>query len=1138
MSDQSNHEKKDVFHEELRHLRDGFYITENEYRTMVKAHDNYLEAQAAAAEYEAGSDFVEKEDRIFKEDTAAEPKKPEKKPKKKLSKEQLRERNITWSLILGVILLLISGLVVATSQWEQMGSGLKVFSIFFVSLFFLGLSFLSRKYLKIEQTAFAFLTLGSLLIPIAVLAIGYFELWGSYLSFNGEGRYILGLLGALIPLPLYVRNAFQHQSRLFVWIALIFLSLSAGFGFGALQVRVDAFYLLVMLFNAGLLFLYQKVKHNCRFLLFTKELPIYVQANIILSTLLMLVLFESEVFYSFNLFLTAGLYLAMVFVYQTKEYQFVFSALLAYGLYQLVENTGMAAADTIVYACAGLFYVGFAYASRKHHFMRTAFLYTSGVVSFLAFLYISYEGITLHAEDGSVLLFLAYLIMAINYGALAYLVKQLVFQYLAPVFVFAAAWQIWLLGDPLSLHLEMFMFIIGVLILIYPGLSAVHRLLQPVKDSSFYTAAAVIGVSLYFTVLNNRFGEAAVILFVVGLLSFVIARQTRTKEIREAAIWIHPVSWLLSFLMLFLYMNEYVPNLPDFYKESPHFALSGAALLGISEIYRKLKRIEFSRASFYIGQSSFILALILILYGGAGSDIGLVLILFIGIGVLTWLVRYTGISQLWILPALLVLAWYSSLLLIFPLEEFSSSVNFLMFGPVLLMTISQYASKKWTELKPYFFWMAHAALIPLTAVVLLDQTIHKNLLPLLLIIPLMLYVFSTLTQRKEWQVKTFLYAAMATVFALTATVPGFYNWLPGVPAAYAWLVASIMFTAAWVFMPWVWKRRTDWFIIPFSIIGLISLIHHGSLLLYEMVPILFYIVLICLFIERREWSVFNLVPLALSLALWEQYRGILSAGWIMLILVLSFSLLLAIGHRRFKRLIPVNDQSLVMDSYSWTAFIYIPYLTTFLQWESIIWLKIVPPVLLGLWFLINRNRLREQAQVFETLGILCFYAAYLLIVYDYRQQIPNLVYAELQVLPLIGVLAIIRKYTWKHHNRSMNRIQLALLLFIAAYLVVDAIRSHTIWDAWMIGGLSLVSMIIGMQLRIKAYFFVGMGVLIFNVIYQTRPYWGNMPWWVYLLVAGFLLIGVASYNEWQKQQKHNPVGRKMKQLWSILKEWN
>src|SRR5699024_4968777 len=72
-------------------------------------------------------------------------KKEVKQPKEKTT-EQIRERNITWLLILGVAFLLISGLVVATSTWEQMGALLNVVTLLGVSVFFLGLSGISSKF--------------------------------------------------------------------------------------------------------------------------------------------------------------------------------------------------------------------------------------------------------------------------------------------------------------------------------------------------------------------------------------------------------------------------------------------------------------------------------------------------------------------------------------------------------------------------------------------------------------------------------------------------------------------------------------------------------------------------------------------------------------------------------------------------------------------------------------------------------------------------------------------------------------------------------------------------------------------------------------------------------------------------------
>ncbi|MFC7062875.1 hypothetical protein [Halobacillus seohaensis] len=1147
MSERSNREREESFHRELENLKNNKYITEQDYIRLFEAHKNYLNNQQESVNVNnRNRKILNSNDEVIKDDDIRE--KPQKtpeskkmKPKKQVSKEQVRERNITWSLILGVVLLLISGLFVATSQWDQMESGLKVFSIFFVSLFFLGLSFLSRKYLKINQTSFAFLTLGSLLIPIAIFAIGYFELWGSYLSIIGEGRYVLGLMGALIPLPLYVRNAFQHKSRLFVWISFIFLSLSFAFVLGSLKLSVDTDYLFLMLYNAVLLFLYVRLKEHKKLMLFTKEMPLYVQANLILSTLMMMFLFEVEIFYSFNLLLTASLYMAMVFVYKTKEYQFVFSALFAYSVYQLVEHTTLQSIDTIIYASVGIIYLGFAYAGRQHDFIKTSFLYTSGVISFFAFIYVSYQGILIQSEEGSVLLMLAYLVVALNYGVLAFLVRQLIFQYLTPAFIYAAFWQLWLMTEIPNLHLEMFMFGVGTGMLLFIGVFSTHIWLKPIKDSSFYTAVIVMVLCVWFGAYVYRYGETSLMLFVVGVLAYIVARQADRKEVIVSSIWLQPVSWFLAHILLYELLVSNVQNMQMYYGSSLHFATGALILIGVSVGYQKIKQQDFSNSNFYVGQGVYLFAILLLLDGGVGGVDSLrSLLLFIGAGLFTWLVLRTKIKHLWMLPSLTILALYMSLIPVLSLDLFSHVVTFMMFAPVLLIVISTYGSRKWPELKSYFFWTAHVTLIPLIGLILVNQIYQPTISPIILIVPMAVYVYSTIFSEIEWKVKSFLYLGLAVLFGFVKTVSPFYNWFTTIPTVYSWLVASIIFSVIWFIVPSAWKKRIEWFIIPFSILGLFTVIYQGGLSYNEMFLVIGYLVINCFFIERRKWSIVNFIPLSATLFMWDQYRESVTSGMLLLLLVLSFVILVGVGRILYDRIVIYREKRLDIDSYSWVALTYTVFMATFIEWGDPVWIKITPLLLLGFWFILNRLRWGnlKMERVFETLGVVSFYSTYLLIVHEYKENLPDLIIAELQSLPLIGVLIFIRNHTWKDYRGVLSHVQLGLLLFISAYLVVDAIQNHTIWDAWIIGGLSLLSMIVGMQLRIKSYFFVGMGVLIFNVIYQTKPYWGNMPWWAYLLITGFLLIGIASYNEWQKQQNHKPIDTRLKKIWNALKRWN
>ncbi|MDA6082974.1 hypothetical protein OSJ97_25895, partial [Escherichia coli] len=73
------------------------------------------------------------------------------------------------------------------------------------------------------------------------------------------------------------------------------------------------------------------------------------------------------VLYSLNILLTAAVYLSMVYVTGRKEFHFVFSLLIVYGAYQLIENTILHLAGPVLFALIG---IGFLFVPRvmdKHY---------------------------------------------------------------------------------------------------------------------------------------------------------------------------------------------------------------------------------------------------------------------------------------------------------------------------------------------------------------------------------------------------------------------------------------------------------------------------------------------------------------------------------------------------------------------------------------------------------------------------------------------------------------------------------------------------------------------------------------------------------------------------------------------------
>ncbi|SDZ82123.1 hypothetical protein SAMN05421743_101318 [Thalassobacillus cyri] len=1122
--------KLEIFNERLFQLWKNGYLSEQAYEDAIKANESYIHDMELAANQpeEAKAEPVQK--------TEPEPAKPVKQKKVK-SAEEIRERNITWSLILGVSLLLITGLIVATSQWNQMEAGMKVASIAFISLFFFGLSYFTGHFLKIRKTAFAFLTLGSLLIPIGIVAIGFFELLGSYLSLFGEGRYLLGLIGTLLPLPLYIRHAFVHQSRLYVWISLVFASLSVGFTLGALPLSVDASYLLLMLYNAALLIGYVRFKEAETWTLFIKELPLYAQLNLVLSTLLMLFFFESEVFYSFNLLLTASIYMAMVFVYKTKAYQFVFSVMIVYAIYQLVEHSPLHSVDVTIYALAGLLYLGFAHAFKDNELVEKVFRYTSGVVSLCAFIYISYQGIALKGEEGSVMLLGAYLIITANYLLLANVMNHVAFRYLTPIFYFISLWNLWELMHVAPLFL--FMFIGASAVFVYVGWWTKISWLQPVQESTLYTSLLVLAGSIGYAIYDMLFGYASFMFLLGSLLAYLVKKKTERADIRETAIWSQPSASMVAAVMVYEPVVRWFPSYETGLSFPFHIAAASVLHLLVYFGWNKGEEKELAAATFYISQGTYVLSM-LMLWNHPLVDAAFVrpLILLTGVFMMFGLVQFSKQSYLWGAVAIVTLAFYVSLLETFSIESFDAFLIYIMYAPVLLIAIGEAGQKGWVESKSYFYGLGHIIQPLLIVLFLLDQIGRTSVHPLLLLLPLGVYVYSSLQAKREWELKLMLFAALTTKFLIVLTVPHYYDWWSTVPYVYAFLIASILMTGMWMLVSETWKERIEWYWIPFSILGLFLFTSRseawGGL---EWLVAIGYAILILFFLHRRGWTLVRFAPLLLTIVLWEN----VTIGWnlpgIVAVMAGCIGILLTAGRFFHDYLIGPNYE---VDAYSWTALVYIAYLNVMTMSDENVWIRIIPVLLLGVWFLLLAKKWTEYLleKGFVTAGILSLYTSYILVFVDYHWWIPDLVEAELHMLPILGILYFLRIRTWKSFATMMNRIQFAVVLVVAAYLVVDAIQSHTIWDAWIIGGLSLTSMIAGMQWRIKSYFFVGMGVLMFNVIYQTKPYWGNAPWWVYLLVAGLLLIGIASYNEWKKQQSDSQVERKLKRLWVALKKWN
>ncbi|MBP2242342.1 hypothetical protein J2Z40_002916 [Cytobacillus eiseniae] len=1106
MESLSKEEKKWIFRNELYALKEKEYISTEHYeKTMIAYHKFHADQEAKQMEPTIEVKPVQK---------VQKPAQVKKAEKKKLSAEEVRERNISWLLHLGVIFLLIGGLFIATSNWDTMAVWMKSASISFVSLLFFGMAYISRAILKIERTSFAFIVLGSLFLPIFILSVGWFELLGPYFSYTGEGRYILGLISSVILFPIYALLAKNLHSRLFVWFSYIAISVGIGFLLAALQLKMDGFYLGMMIYNALIAICYHWLKNKKHLQLFINELVSFAQINLILSTLLMLAFFNNHIFYSFNILLTAAIYLSMVYVTGKKEFHFVFSLMVVYGVYQLVENSVLDSIGPVIFAIVGAGFLAVPKIMDKSDYWDKVFRMTSAIISSLAFIYISVEGILLRMSEPSVTLFFAYLILSLQFTYLTNVMGKKLFAYLSPIFMAAALYEIVFLLDKVFHfnHVGVPVFLIGFVLTLSFGITMKHSFFKGMILSSRDVGIFIMCLSILFCFIQFAWLDVGLILLLFSTALFLLARNEERSFYRGTIPWTIP----LSIGFAFVFFGEEMRTSYQFYEHNlgaaMNYCFASAVLLLIGF---RWKGINLGRQFFYIAQGFYTIAIFAAMVLPLNEFWMRPLVLLVGVGMYIAFYRYSNYKWLPFPVAIVALITYYAMLN--AIHSTASNLDVLKWlqlplGAILLLSISWLLMKKDHQLAKGFAWIGHINLpfsLLLTWILFLDKSFWG------FIAALAAYWISSRVCQKEWKKKLFLYSAFLSLFFVILN--GMWRQIPGWQNDYAFLITSGFIFLFWYMANTVDKTRTNYFFLPFSLIGMFAFI-----VSYPFEPIAFgmmivYTAGIIIFIHliKKDFLVgFPLVLLWMG-TIWF----LLFSEWAIVnkfMLVGCFGVGLSfLGSYLNKKLIMREDRLKNIDSYTFIAFLF--FLTMYPLQTDAIWTELLPGILISALLFMQRKRVQLHNKWIPTFlsGLVLLEPYYTLLGKITPHEI---IEVELNILPMLAVIIFLRFCLKGKYQRITEQLQWALLIIVSLFLIVDGVANSTIYDAFILGILSLISMLAGMFLKIKSYFFVGSGVLLLNVFLQTRSYWGNLPWWAYLLIVGSILIGVASYNEWHKQK--------------------
>lgn len=183
-----------------------------------------------------------------------------------IEKEKHSDKEIKNSLILtiGSILIVLSAIVFLASTWKITHNVVKTAVISLMLIIFFGISNIAEKKLNLKQTSKTFYYIALIYIPIVLLSISLFSLFGHYLSLYGEGKYIYLMLSSiLVSIIYYFVSKRKNNSTIFVFsfifqlLTIIFLVLIFTNNFSAIMLGLISYIIVI-----DLLYVFNKFYFN------------------------------------------------------------------------------------------------------------------------------------------------------------------------------------------------------------------------------------------------------------------------------------------------------------------------------------------------------------------------------------------------------------------------------------------------------------------------------------------------------------------------------------------------------------------------------------------------------------------------------------------------------------------------------------------------------------------------------------------------------------------------------------------------------------------------------------------------------------------------------------------------------------
>jgi len=248
---------------------------------------------------------------------------------KKVEKAQQVKQKEKNSLVLiaGAILIVLAAIVFLTSTWDIVSNTVKTVTLLLLIGVFLGASYIAKNVLKIKQTAKTFFYISMAYVPIALVSISFFKLFGEYLSIFGEGRFIYFSLSSVLLSVLYFISSEKISSKLLTISSLIMQILTIIFTTLIFTDNIKIIIEFCLIYTMILSYMYYKNKLNK----FKIKLSPFIKTNIICISIIQLSITLVEILINqcqlinfINTFLLMIIYYIIYFYEKNIRYAFWF----------------------------------------------------------------------------------------------------------------------------------------------------------------------------------------------------------------------------------------------------------------------------------------------------------------------------------------------------------------------------------------------------------------------------------------------------------------------------------------------------------------------------------------------------------------------------------------------------------------------------------------------------------------------------------------------------------------------------------------------------------------------------------------------------------------------------------------------